>query len=86
MRPVVSFISAPTYELSKYLDAWIKNMIAHKSKDSVLNSLGLKNKIQDVKPLKESTLISVGITRLSPNVPHTPTSRHLEDKMREVGV
>ena len=39
MRPVVSFVSSPTYYLAKFLDRWFKSRIEFVPPHSVINSV-----------------------------------------------
>ena len=61
MRPVVFFISAPTYHLAKRVDYWIKNTIDHLSTYAVKSSAQLVQKIKNVTPPANATLLSLDV-------------------------
>ena len=50
MRPVVSFISAPSYKLAKYLDTWYKQLVDFRSPYSVKNSIELAETLTQTSP------------------------------------
>lgn len=84
IRPVVSCISTPTYQLAKDLDYWIKTSINHLSSRAVTSSLELVNKIKDIVPTTNATFISLDVSALFPSLPHEPTLQHLESKLTQV--
>ena len=67
MRPVVSFISSPTYLLAKFLDRWFKAYIGFESPHSVLNSASLADVLKDVSLPPGTTLCSFDVVGLFPN-------------------
>ena len=86
MRSVVSFISAPTYHLAKRVDYWIKNTIDHLSTYAVKFSTQLVQKIGNMTPPANATLISLDVVALFPNLPLTPTINFLSEKLKEAHV
>ena len=86
MRPVVSFISAPAFSLSKRIDFWIKSRINHKSRFAIHSSLDLADKIKNVSPPAQASLISFDVTGLFPNLPNEPTLRHLVASLNDAHV
>lgn len=78
IRPIVSFISSPTYHLCRYLDRWFKAATQFHSPHSVHNTFELVNCIKDVNPPPHSTLVSFDVTSLFTKVPLSPTVRHVE--------
>ena len=69
MKPVVSFISAPTYRLAKFLNNWIKSVTTINSPFSIENSVDLANKIQSIDIPLGSQLISFDVKALYPSTP-----------------
>lgn len=50
MRPVVSYVSSPTYKLAKYLDTWFKNLTNFQPMYSVQNSIELAATLSQTPP------------------------------------
>mgnify|MGYP000966245262 CR=1 FL=1 len=73
LRPVVSYVSAPTYLLAKFLDRWFKSTTDFTPLYSVKNSVTLVDKIKHVDPPPGSSLISFDVVALFPRVPRAPT-------------
>lgn len=74
IRPIVSFISSPTYKLAKYLNLWFRSVTGFQSKYSLQNSSDLIEKLVDCPPPpSNSKLVSFDAASLFTNVPLTPT-------------
>ena len=69
IRPVVSFVSAPSYNLSKKLIDIILEHTNFSAKFQIKNSYDLVNKIENIKLTENSKLISFDVTNLFPSVP-----------------
>ena len=69
IRPVVSFVNAPSSKLSKKLISIIKFNTKFKSKYSIKNSLDLIDKIKNLEIPNRSLLISFDVKSLFPSVP-----------------
>ena len=54
VRPVVSYVSAPTCLLAIFLNCWFKSFVDFVSLYSLKNSVTLVDKIQNVNPLPSS--------------------------------
>ena len=72
IRPVVSFISAPTFKLGKFLDRVYKSLIDFRSEYSIRNSIELVNKIANVAPPPDSFLVSFDVRMMFPSIPLPP--------------
>lgn len=70
MRPVVSYIGAPAYNLAKFLNNYIKIKSSFNPQYSLSNSLDLINKIKNVHIPPNSKLISLDVESLFTNVPY----------------
>ena len=69
IRPVVSYIGAPTYDLAKHLNNLLKTKSSFKPQYSLKNSLDLIKKIENVNIPQNSKLISLDVDSLFTNVP-----------------
>mgnify|MGYP000921756173 CR=1 FL=1 len=86
MRPVVSFVSAPSYKLAKYLDKWFKHLVDFRPPFSIKNSIELSQLLIQTSPPPGSILISFEVVWLYPHVPLQPTRVRLEKYLREANV
>lgn len=73
IRPVVSFVSAPTTKISNRLITLITTHCNFQPKYSIKNSHDLINKIKDSKLPNNSKLISFDVTNLFPSIPPLET-------------
>jgi hypothetical protein len=73
MRPVVSFISSPTYLLAKLLDRWFKSNVQFDSPYSVKNSISLIDKIKDIILPPGFIFCSFDAIGLFPSIPKAVT-------------
>jgi len=73
MRPVVSFISSPTYLLAKSLDSWFKSNVEFVSPYSIKNSAALVEKIKDIILPPGFVFRSVDAIGLFPSIPKAVT-------------
>lgn len=69
IRPVVSYIGAPAYNLAKYLNVLLKNKSCFNPQYSLKNSLDLVVKIKDIQIPPYSKLLSLDVDSLFTNVP-----------------
>ena len=69
IRPVVSFIAAPSTRLSRKLIDIISFHTKFEAKYSIKNSIDLVNKIQDLKLPTTAKLISFDVKNLFPSIP-----------------
>ena len=82
MRPVVSFIGAPSYKLAKFVDRWIKAMVDVTSAYSVPNSVSLCESIRDIPtPPPNSVLVSFDVTSLFPKIPTKVTIDYIRQML-----
>ena len=77
MRPVVSFVSSPTYSLAKYLDRWFKSRTEFESPYSVKNSSSLAHSLKNESLPAGSTLCSFDVVGLFPNIPKAVTMQRM---------
>ena len=76
LRPVVSFVSFPTYTMAKFLDHWFKSRAEFESPYSVKNLVFLTDKLKDDLLPPGSTLCSSDKVGLFPSIPRA-TAMHL---------
>ncbi|XP_074029443.1 uncharacterized protein [Leptinotarsa decemlineata] len=73
IRPVVSFVTAPTVKISEILIKLIQTYTNFKPKFSINNSYQLVDNIKDVILPDNSKLISFDVQNLFPSIPPTET-------------
>ena len=73
IRPVVSYIPAPTYKISKFLINTITKYCNFKSTTSINNSFELVDKIKNFNLPSNAKLISFDVVNLFPSVPPSET-------------
>ena len=83
LRPVVSYISAPTYHLCKYLDSYFKSITSFRPEHSVINSYDLIEKIQDFNFPSDSILVSFDVLSLYTCVPVRPTIQRVQELLNQ---
>lgn len=81
--PVVSFINAPTYKLSKMFGDILKNVVG-KSHRTVRNSREFKRKISKIRLPKEYEMISLDATSLFTNVSKELTVAAINTKWKQI--
>ena len=82
LRPIVSFVNLPSYQLSKYLARILSPLIGN-SESNVQNSADFATFIQ-LKSLKESeTLVSLDIVLLFTNVPVQLATKITRDRLED---
>ena len=86
MRPIVSYVSSPTYRLAKYLDIWVKNRVNFISPHTIKNSVGLVNNIKNEKPTVGSSLVSFDVVGLFPHIPKAPTLQFLGELLTNANI
>ena len=69
MRPIVHFISAPTYNLCKHLNKWFRSNANFQPTYTIKNSLDLIDKISERDIPSGSILVSFDAVDLYNNVP-----------------
>ena len=50
VRPIVSYVLAPTYLLAKFLDRWVKSVVDFVSPYSIKNSVTLVDCVKNIDP------------------------------------
>lgn len=78
IRPVVSYIGAPAYNLSRHLNYLLKLKSNYTPKFSLKNSLQLIDKIKDVTLPRGARLLSLDVESLFTNVPYQECLQILE--------
>ena len=73
IRPVVSYINAPCYLMSKHLNSEFRKLTSFKPKHSLLNSSDLISKIQNTHIPHNAKLVSFDVTSLFTSVPVSAT-------------
>lgn len=73
IRPVVSFFTAPSFNVSKFLIDIISKFCSFKPQFSIKNSTELINKIQDISLPHNSKFISFDVTNLFTSIPPKET-------------
>lgn len=86
IRPIVSFISSPTYKLARFLNIWFKEHTDFQSGYSISNSKELTDKIYDCSTPPDSILCSFDVVGLFTNVPLAPTLERIHDILLEASV
>ena len=69
IRPIVSFINSPAYNIAKFLGKVLPQLIDFKSSFTIKNTSELTKTLQQVKIPDNSVLISFDVVNLFPNVP-----------------
>lgn len=77
IRPLVNFISSPTYNISKRLEYIIKNQVILENSRSLRNSIELIQRINSAQPSRNYILASFDIVNLYTNVPVNETIKIL---------
>ena len=67
LRPIVSFVNSPTYNISKFLSIIIKPLMTNRF--SVKNSIDFIDRIKDVVIEKDDILVSFDVVSLFTSVP-----------------
>lgn len=83
IRPIVNFMSAPTYKLCGYLQRKIKRNIINEHDYSVINTLDLINKIKDKDIPQNSLFLSFDIKNMYTNIPISPTIKILKETLTQ---
>jgi len=79
IRPIVSYISSPTYHLCKYLNHWFKVVTNFRPQYTVLNSIDLIEKLKTHDVPENDILISLDVTSLYTHVPLNSTINSIEN-------
>lgn len=79
MRPIVSAIGSPTYNVSKFLVEKFKQLRLPFESRSITNSFEFINKIKDVKLSENEILVSFDVSSLFPSVPVPKTLEYLRE-------
>ncbi|XP_068628091.1 uncharacterized protein [Battus philenor] len=79
VRPIVSCIGCPAYQLAKKLKSIIKSKSAFSPKYSLQNTLDLINKVKDVTLPENSLFLSLDVDNLFTNVPYQESLSLLSD-------
>ena len=82
LRPIVSCIGSPSYQLSKYI-ASIISPLAGKTSSHVLNSKHFAETMRDVTIGEDESLVSFDVTSLFTNVPIGEAVEIIRDRLRE---
>ena len=81
IRPVVSFSNSPTYQLAKWLNSKLKNVINCQFHNTVSNSTQLANKIKNIDIPENAILISLDVTNLFTNIPINEAIQIIKNKL-----
>ena len=81
LRPIVSCIGSPSYQLSKYI-ASIISPLAGKTSSHVLNSKDFAETMRDVTAASDESLVSFDVTSLFTNVPIGEAVDVIRERMR----
>ncbi|XP_044764540.1 uncharacterized protein LOC123321102 [Coccinella septempunctata] len=81
IRPVVSNCNAPTYQLSKWLNIFLKEKINFSPSYTIKNTLDLVNKIKDIKVEDHYKIRTLDIENLYTNVPTLEVKRLIEEDL-----
>lgn len=69
IRPVVSFVQSPSYNLAKFCNEFLKTTSKFKSKHGIINTLELVNKIKDVHIPPNAKIVSFDVKSLFTSIP-----------------
>ena len=83
MRPIVSFVSAPTYHLCKHLNKWFHSYTPFCPKYTISNSCNLVDNIKNLAIPPNSTLVSFDVVNLYTNVPIQPTLSRMSEILEQ---
>lgn len=78
IRPVVSYTTAPTYRLCKFLNTYIRELLEFQPKYGVKNSIELIHKIQNFEPQDRDMLISFDVCSLFTSIPVSELMKYIE--------
>lgn len=82
LRPIVSSIQVPCYQLSKHIGLILKNIISNKY--NVKNSLELKKQLKDITLDENDTLVSFDVVSLFTNVPVYTAIKNIMDQWNTI--
>ena len=82
IRPIINYIKAPAYKLTKHIDKTIRQILNIKNDSHIRNNIELINKIKDIHIPHNSTLASFDIVNLYTNIPITETLDILHNKLK----
>lgn len=83
IRPVVSFVTAPSFKLSKTLINIIKMHCKFKSTHSIKNSVDLISRIKDIHLPDKAILLSFDVKNLFPSIPPADVMDIVEDLLNK---
>lgn len=86
MRPVISYISAPTYSLAKLLNDWVRSIVDITSRYAVKNSINLAKNLKEVVPPTRSTLNSFDVRALFPSIHLETATTYLMELLSSAGI
>ena len=86
IRPVVSFIDAPTYNLCIFLDSWFTSFTNFRPKFSIKNTFELVDRIKDFPPPPGSLLVSFDVVNLYTNVPLQPSFDYIYHILSDLSI
>lgn len=95
IRPVVSFINSPTYNLAKHLNSLLKDIYKQDFIYTVRNNIELTDKIKNIRVENSFKLASLDVTNLFTNIPRkevldlikqkiTDANHMLDDQIKEL--
>jgi hypothetical protein len=79
MRPVVSYINAPSYSLAKYINTLILQVTGFKPKYGIKNSIEFCNNLRNQTPPDNSILVSFDVKSLFTNIPVNESIQYLKE-------
>ena len=83
MRPIISFVSAPSYHLCKHLNKWFHSYTSFLPKYAVSNSCDPVGKITNLPIPPNSILVSFDVVSLYTNVPIQPTLTRVSEILEQ---
>ena len=86
MRPIVSAVGSPTYNLAKWLSREFENLPDHEPSFSVKNNIEFINKIKDITLHEGEILVSFDVSSLFPSVPIPHTLGYLKELLNANGL
>ena len=85
VRPIDSYVSAPTYILAKILNRWFRSVVDFLSPYSVKNLVTLVDRVKYIYPPLDSSLLSSDVVGLFPRIPASLNLQAMGELFMSVG-